>query len=271
MSGQTFRWRRVTPDEWIGADGPNWYRVFVRTDAYEIESNGQRSDFEALFRLDWDGRLVESELIGAGPELAGLVEQVRGLRVMRMASASEVVASFLCAANNHIPRITSMVEKLAAFGEPFEDEARLFRFPNWEAIASVPETRLRELGFGYRSPFIVAAAKELAKRGGEGYLQGLKSHSVAEARAELTGLKGIGRKSADCILLFGLDFTEVVPIDTHIGAAMTRLYFPDLAGKALTDGRYELFSDFFQKKFGKLAGWAQQALFLEAISNRRRA
>ena len=45
---------------------------------------------------------------------------------------------------------------------------------------------------------------------------------VAEARAYLTALPGVGRKTAACVLLFGFGMPDV-PVDTHVSRVGTRL------------------------------------------------
>jgi N-glycosylase/DNA lyase len=56
------------------------------------------------------------------------------------------------------------------------------------------ETALRGSAFGYRAKFIVGSAKALLEKGGEGWVESLKGMSHSQARNELQGLPGIGRK-----------------------------------------------------------------------------
>jgi N-glycosylase/DNA lyase len=58
-------------------------------------------------------------------------------------------------------------------------------------------------------------------------------------------IKGVGPKVADCVLLFGLGFTEAFPIDVWIKRVISKYY---------GDG-------FTPDYFGKYAGIAQQFLF----------
>ena len=75
---------------------------------------------------------------------------------------------------------------------------------------------------------------------------------------------------ADCIALFGLHHMEAAPVDTHLWQAACRLYFPDWAGKAVTDVRYRQLGDFLRERFGDLTGWAHQYLFYENLLNWRK-
>jgi endonuclease-3 len=53
-------------------------------------------------------------------------------------------------------------------------------------------------------------------------LDHLADLDVAEARAELTALPGVGRKTAACVLLFAFGMHDV-PVDTHVSRVGTRL------------------------------------------------
>src|SRR3954449_10658320 len=53
-------------------------------------------------------------------------------------------------------------------------------------------------------------------------LDHLPDMSVEEARAELTSLPGVGRKTAACVLLFAYGMADV-PVDTHVSRVGTRL------------------------------------------------
>jgi len=75
---------------------------------------------------------------------------------------------------------------------------------------------LRELGFGYRAPYIIKSLEMLEAKGGHTYLNSLREENLATCRKELTELHGVGNKVADCISLFSLDKADCVPVDTHV-------------------------------------------------------
>ncbi|KPI90465.1 putative 8-oxoguanine DNA glycosylase [Leptomonas seymouri] len=119
----------------------------------------------------------------------------------------------------------------------------VFSFPSIEQLAAASEEELRRLGFGYRSKYVVAAAKAVSSFSltpsvvGEGtttlpallrrqhetciripFYADLLAHcgDLAYQRKQLQSLCGVGRKVADCVLLFSLSHSNLVPVDTHI-------------------------------------------------------
>jgi N-glycosylase/DNA lyase len=68
-------------------------------------------------------------------------------------------------------------------------------------------------------------------------------------------LPGVGRKIADCVLLFAYGFQEAFPIDVWIVKALRQLYFP----KRKKPPKQMI--AFTQTYFGPYAGYAQQYLF----------
>ena len=75
---------------------------------------------------------------------------------------------------------------------------------------------LRDLGFGYRAPYIISSLKTIESKGGELWLRNLRGQPLSDVRTELMQLKGVGRKVADCIALFSMDCSETIPVDTHV-------------------------------------------------------
>lgn len=265
-SGQVFRWKQLRDGGWLGVEGEHWYKVQPAEGALQVESSGEEADFRRLFRLDWDAEAIEREVLRIGPELKPYMDGLRGLRLMRPSSDEETFFCFLCTPNNHIGRITAMIEKLSRYGEAMAEVAgqTMYRFPGAEKIASIPEDELRAQGFGYRGGTIPRIARQMLDRG-DGWLASLRAGAYEEAHKQLVGIKGIGPKLADCIALFALDFTEAVPVDTHLWQAFTRLYHPEWQGAALTDRRYEQAANEFRQRFGKLSGWAHQYLFYDNV------
>jgi N-glycosylase/DNA lyase len=68
-------------------------------------------------------------------------------------------------------------------------------------------------------------------------------------------LPGVGRKIADCVLLFAYGFPEVFPVDVWVTKALRRLYFPRRRPKLKQLRRFS------ETHFGAHAGYAQQYLF----------
>lgn len=101
------------------------------------------------------------------------------------------------------------------------------------------------------------AAAATTPRDDEPDLRGIRA-----AREKLLDFKGVGRKVADCILLFGLGWSETVPVDTHVFQIAIRDYgFPATKNASLSPALHDRVSEFLASKWGAHAGWAQQILF----------
>jgi N-glycosylase/DNA lyase len=68
-------------------------------------------------------------------------------------------------------------------------------------------------------------------------------------------LSGVGKKVADCVLLYSLDFLEAFPMDTWIKKGLQRDY---LNGKRVGEKALE---SFLSDHFGPYAGYAQLYLY----------
>ncbi|HZH97706.1 MAG TPA: DNA glycosylase, partial [Fimbriimonadaceae bacterium] len=108
-SGQVFRWRESSGGEWSGVDGEHVYTLRREAEGVRVRTTGTPEDFIRLFRLEVSLAAVRSEIVRLGPELAPYANGFSGLRLMRPSCPREVLFCFLCSANNHISRITSMV------------------------------------------------------------------------------------------------------------------------------------------------------------------
>jgi endonuclease-3 len=111
------------------------------------------------------------------------------------------------------------------------DEARLAR---WEDIAEP----IRVGGLANRkAPRIKRLIEQLHERRGSLELGWIATASEAEAIDFLMGFDGVGRKTATCVLMFGLG-RPVMPVDTHVHRVSTRLGLigkmsPEMAHDAL--------------------------------------
>ena len=98
------------------------------------------------------------------------------------------------------------------------------RLPAWEAVRDAPveevEAAIQPGGLhrqkAVRIQEILRALPDPADLGFLGDLP------VEEARAYLTALPGVGRKTAACVLLFAFGMPDV-PVDTHVSRVGTRL------------------------------------------------
>lgn len=265
--GQTFRWRHIGGNQWVGVDGAMAAEVHVHSGHLAVRCNQPVATFERFLRQGEDHGQIRAKLAQAMPELEAVLEQCKGMRLLRQQSPVEVLFSFLCSANNHIARITKMVDSLAVLGLPMAAVGGPFwEFPTLEVIAGVSSEALRTAGFGYRAATIPRVAQELVSRGGLPYLEALRTADYERVCRELTSIPSIGPKVADCVALYGFDKGLSVPVDVHIWRAATEFWFPEWRGKALTIGRYRAVGDLLRDRFGELAGSAQQYIFVWAMS-----
>ena len=105
------------------------------------------------------------------------------------------------------------------------------RLPTWEQVRDAPlaqvEEAIRPGGISkVKSARIQAILRAICEDPRdpprELSLDWLARAPLAEARAYLTALPGVGRKTAACVLLFALGMRDV-PVDTHVSRVGTRL------------------------------------------------
>ena len=209
---------------------------------------------QSYFRLDDDLAAIYAE-ISRDSRVATMVARYPGLRLLRL-EPWECVISFICSANSNIPRIHQNIEKLAeTFGDPVGMDGQVrHAFPTPVQLARSGEAKLRELGLGFRAPYVAAAARLVAE--GRLDLDGLIGMPYPEAKARLMECPGIGPKIADCIAVFSLEKLEAFPIDVWVRRALAEWYFPDR--KRPTD---RVLLEWAQNHFGRYGGYSQQYLF----------
>ncbi len=265
--GQCFRWT---------SDGQGWHGVAAgravhikqyETGALEFttlagrQAEDDEEFWRSYFALDLDYPAMLSGMCAANSSLASCVNAAPGIRVLRQ-QFFETLISFLISQNNNIPRIRGIVERLCTgLGEPLQPAAgasageTYYAFPTPERIAALDEPDLDFLRAGWRSGYILDAARRVA----DGRLseETLRALPTKEARELLMTVRGVGPKVADCTLLYGLGRWDAYPIDVWIRRANKTL-FADHAEDAAA---------YLNRCTGGAAGIAQQYIFAWAREN----
>lgn len=92
-----------------------------------------------------------------------------------------------------------------------------------EASRKEIENTIRIAGLGkQKSASIKSFLTALKKKNGKLNLSYIKKMSNEEILNEMTSIKGIGIKTASCVLLFSLD-RNVCPVDTHVHRTLNRI------------------------------------------------
>lgn len=244
--GQVFRYAAVGENDYIVRSSGLSARVFTRGDETVIDCDDEEY-FARYFDLDTDYSQIISRL-SSFPELSSGLEKGRGIRILKQDFA-ETVLSFIISANNNIPRIKGIIERLCArYGEKKDG---YFAFPTLSALKEVTAADYRALGVGFRDKYLVGATEKLLS---DGFLDRIASLDVDGARKLLCTVSGVGGKVADCILLFSLARTAVFPTDTWIFKTYRTetLDTPEKVRKYCLD------------RYGEYAGYAQQYRFYAA-------
>lgn len=275
-SGQVFRWTQDESGAWRGMVGARRMRLWQTHDGQNLwwEADGEtagdaQAAVNSFLRLD-DANLIRlaAEWSRADVGFSEAWERQPGVRVLRQ-DPDECFFSFLCASVAPIARIGAMLRAVARecgtdFGEGYT------AFPGASALCRIKESRLRDLGLGFRAKRVAEAARRLAELPPD-HLRALRFNAThGEARRELCAFFGVGEKIADCVCLFSLDKDGAIPVDTHIWRIARTRYLPELSGASLTPANYARVTHAFHERFGSRAGWAQQTLFYRAAVAREK-
>jgi N-glycosylase/DNA lyase len=256
-SGQAFRWQ-AHGTGWVGIIAGRWVRLESANNSITVQTALKISDWNWLrdyLQLDLQLDLVLSSFPADGPMEAAKAACC-GLRLLRQ-DPWECLASFILSSTKQIVQIRQMISLLCErFGESIPvppGHAPAWSFPSACRLAVTGEAELRACKLGFRAPYLLETAKKIAEN--PAVLPSPGSATFEETRLWLMELPGVGRKIADCVLLFAYGFQGAFPIDVWVLRALRELYFPRRRPNLR---RLQAFAG---GHFGPNAGYAQQYLF----------
>jgi len=270
-SGQSYLWNRADGRmyESSGAFGGDaWYETAVRVEGKPAVVRVRQLDDRLEWESSVDAAPILRERLRLDDDLPSIRRATPDDDVIRSAfdaywgmhlvddPAFPSLISFICSAQMRVGRIHGMQRELErAFGSAVEFDGRTYHaFPTAEQLAEASEADLRDLGLGYRAPYVRDTARMVAD--GEAHPEEAVGLDYEDARESLTRFVGVGDKVADCILLFALDYLQAVPLDTWIRTTIEE-YFPDC-----DRGNYADTSRAIRDAFGgEYAGYTQTYVF----------
>lgn len=222
---------------------------------YDTSEEDFHHIWKGYFDLDTDYSLIKKKIIKADKRLKAVIEQFEGVRILRQ-DYFETLISFIISQNKQIPHIKQIVHNISReFGNKIKlaNNREVYAFPDVEMLSVISDEQLRGCKVGFRAPYIMNATKLVA----EGILteDKFKDLSYEEAKSLLMSIKGVGEKVANCVLLFGLKYTNAFPVDVWMKRIMEEMYFHE-------DTKKDVIEKYAYELFGEYAGYAQQYLFV---------
>ena len=260
--GQCFRWNKENDGSYTG--------VF-KSNVLNVQKNGNKIIFKGLvngniknvvedyFDLKRDYNQIKQELSKIDDYINKSTKYGKGIRILNQ-DLFETILSFIISANNNIPRIKGIIEKICKeYGNEIIWQGKsYYAFPKLEQLKDVKIEDYRRLGLGFRDKRIYETVHMLLNKEID-ISKWYNEENTLKIKKELLTLSGVGPKVADCILLFSdLKRFDVFPIDVWVRRVMNELYIKNPDETKVNKRQIEKVAI---EKFGKLEGLAQQYLF----------
>jgi DNA-3-methyladenine glycosylase II len=160
------------------------------------------------------------------PPFGALVERLAGLRALIMPSPFEALIWAILGQQINVRFAYQLKRRLVeTYGERLEHgDQNYYLFPRPERLAAADPAELRELQLSrQKSAYILGASQAAAD--GSLDLEALWQAPLEEARARLLALHGIGRWTAEYVLMRGLGARDELPAaDIGLQVAAQRVY-----------------------------------------------
>jgi N-glycosylase/DNA lyase len=220
--------------------------IYCQNNSIKIFTNNKKY-FINYFDFCTNYAKIKSSL-EANPIMKEAIKFGSGIRILR-GNPLEMIISFIISQNNNIPRIKGIIEKICeAYGT---NKGDYYAFPTLQQLKTIPLEFFKSIGCGYRDKYLYTTIQMLNE---DISIDNITNMETKDARVELMKLLGVGRKVADCILLFGFRKTDVFPTDTWVVKCYNSIY-------QTNEKNAIKISEHFANLFGDLAGFAQQYLF----------
>lgn len=260
--GQCFRWNLQEDGSYTGIFCENVLNVKQEKQNIIIEGlckNDIKETIEEYFDLERDYQQIKEKLAKIDDNMKASIKYGQGIRLLNQ-DLWETILSFIISANNNIPRIKGIIERLSqTYGNKITWRGKdYYTFPSVKQLKDVTIKEYRDLGLGFRDKRLYETTQMIVNKQVD--LEAMqKNPNTSEVKEQLLTLSGIGEKVADCILLFStLKRLEVFPIDVWVRRVMNDLYIKEPKEEKVSRKQLERIAT---EKFGDLAGLAQQYLF----------
>lgn len=260
--GQCFRWNEQKDGSYTGVFRNNV--INVKKQAEKIFFKGIckgniKDECKKYFDLDTNYDNIKSRLSNVDDYLKTSIKYGEGIRILNQ-DLWETLISFIISANNNIPRIKGIIERISkSYGKKIVwNNNEYYTFPTPQELSKASVEDLRKLGLGFRDVRVYETTKIINENPDK--LKKLADEKdVNKLKEELLQFPGVGPKVADCIMLFStLKRLEVFPIDVWVRRVMNELYIKNEDEAKINKKEIEQLA---KTKYGNLAGIAQQYLF----------
>ena len=260
--GQCFRWNKQEDGSYTGIFRKNVMNVQKQGNTVTIKGicDGNIKEIvEDYFDLKRNYEKIKNKLSQIDKNVKTSIEYGQGIRILNQ-DLWEMIISYIISANNNIPRIKGIIERLSkTYGQEIEwNGEKYYTFPTPEELKDVSVEDYRKLGAGFRDIRLYETVHMILDKKVD-IEQMQNNPNTLEVREQLLTLSGVGPKVADWILLFStLKRFEVFPIDVWVRRVMNELYIKNEDETKVNKKEIEKLA---HEKFGNLAGIAQQYLF----------
>ena len=260
--GQCFRWNKQNDGSYTGVFAQNVINVKKENSSIiftGVCSGNIKEECIKYFDLDTNYEEIKRKLSSIDEYLKASIKYGEGIRILNQ-DLWETLISFIISANNNIPRIKGIIERLSKnYGNKIIWRGQeYYTFPSAKQLSKASVNDLRKLGLGFRDVRVYETTKIINEN--KNKLKELQNEkNIDTLREELLKFPGVGPKVADCIMLFStLKKIEVFPIDVWVRRVMNELYIKNEDETKVNKKEIE---ELARKKYGNLAGMAQQYLF----------
>ena len=259
--GQCFRWNEEKDGSYTGVIKQGILNVKKENGLITFEGMLDGNIKEIVidyFDLNNNYEEIKNKLSKIDDNMKKSIEYGYGIRILNQ-DLFECIISFIISANNNIPRIKGIIERLSkkCSRRVIYNEKEYYLFPSVSELSKLSVEDLRSLGLGFRDIRVFNTCRKIKEKVID--LDKIKEMKSSEKiREELLKLDGVGPKVADCIMLFSLKRYDVFPIDVWVRRVMNDLYIHnENEGKVNKKEILKIANELY----GNICGLAQQYLF----------
>ena len=262
--GQCFRWNQQSDWSYAWIFWKNILNIQKKSDstifAWIVDWDIQ-TVIDQYFDLDRNYSKIKSKLSKVDNYMKESIEYWHWIRLLNQ-DLRETIISFIISANNNIPRIKWIIERLSQkyWTEFNRNWQPYYTFPTVEQLKDVSISEYRKLWLWFRDVRLYETTRMVLDW--KINLNSLYQKDTETVKNELLNLGWIWPKVADCILLFSdLKRLEVFPIDVRVRRVMNQLYIHNPDETKVNKNQIQKLA---REKFWDYAGLAQEYLFYRA-------